>query len=168
MGTGDLTAGNLTAMDPPRHRLVRDLVSRSFTARAVAGLRPRIAAITNRLLDAVADHGEMDVVADLSDPLPVLVIADLLGLPAEGELFRDWAQRLLSFDKGDLTDEAVRRRVTDTQKKLLDHLRVHCRRRRANPQDDPISQLTRAEADGERLTEEEVVNFANLLCSPVM
>lgn len=164
MGTGDLTAGNLTAMDPPRHRLVRDLVSRSFTARAVAGLRPRIAAITDRLLDAVADRGEMDVVADLSDPLPVLVIAELLGLPEEeGELFRDWAQRLLSFDKGDLTDEAVRRRVTDTQKELLDHLRVHCRRRRADPQDDLISRLTRAEVDGERLTEEEVVNFANLL-----
>ncbi|MEU2064585.1 cytochrome P450 [Streptomyces sp. NPDC013455] len=164
MGTGDLTAGNLTAMDPPRHRLVRDLVSRSFTARAVAGLRPGIAAITDRLLDAVADRGEMDVVADLSDPLPVLVIAELLGLPQEeGELFRDWAQRLLSFDKGDLTDEAVRRRVTDTQKELLDHLRVHCRRRRADPQDDLISHLTRAEVDGERLTEEEVVNFANLL-----
>ncbi|MFD8994220.1 cytochrome P450 [Streptomyces abikoensis] len=164
MGTGDLTAGNLTAMDPPRHRLVHDLVSRSFTARAVAGLRPRIEAITDRLLDAVADRGEMDVVADLSDPLPVLVIAELLGLPEEeGELFRDWAQRLLSFDRGELTDEAVRRRVTDTQKELLDHLRVHCRRRRADPQDDLISRLTRAEIDGERLTEEEVVNFANLL-----
>ncbi|GGS16803.1 cytochrome P450 [Streptomyces humidus] len=164
MGTGDLTAGNLTAMDPPRHRLVRDLVSRAFTARAVAGLRPRITAVTDRLLDAVADRGEMDVVADLSDPLPVLVIAELLGLPEEeGELFRDWAQRLLSFDRSDLTDEAARRRVTDTQKELLDHLRVHCRRRRADPQDDLISRLCRAEVDGERLTEEEVVNFANLL-----
>ncbi|WP_369386596.1 cytochrome P450 [Streptomyces sp. CG1] len=164
MGTAALTAGNLTAMDPPRHRLVRDLVSSSFTARAVAGLRPRITAIAADLVDAVADRGEMDVVADLSDPLPVLVICDLLGLPRqEWELFRDWAQRLLSFDKGDLTDEAVVKRVADTQKELLDHLKVHCRRRRADPREDLISRLTQAEVGGERLTEEEVVNFANLL-----
>ncbi|MBT3153136.1 cytochrome P450 [Streptomyces sp. CHD11] len=164
MGTDALTAGNLTAMDPPRHRLLRDLVSRSFTARAVAELRPRITAIAADLIAAVADRGEMDVVADLSDPLPVLVIGDLLGLPREEwGLLRGWAQRLLSFDKGDLMDGAVRKRVEDTQKELLDHLRIHVRRRRADPQEDLISRLTRAEVGGERLTEEEVVNFADLL-----
>jgi len=163
-GDDALTAGNLTAMDPPRHRLVRDLVSRSFTARAVGALRPRIAAIAAELIGAVADRGEMDVVADLSDPLPVLVIGELLGLPmADRELLSDWARRLLSFDKGDLTDEVVRKRVADTQQELLDYLRVHCRRRRTNPQDDLISRLIRAEVDGQRLTEDEVVNFANLL-----
>ena len=164
MGTGNLTAGNLTAMDPPRPRLVRDLVSRSFAARAVAGLRPRIAAIADELVGAVADRGEMDVVADLSDPLPVLVIGELLGLPSEDrELFGDWARRLLSFDKAGLTDQAVRERVAETQKELLDYLRAHCRRRRAAPGDDLISWLIQAEIDGERLTEDEVVNFANLL-----
>ncbi|MEV1046177.1 cytochrome P450 [Streptomyces sp. NPDC049916] len=164
MGTDALTAGNLTAMDPPRHRLVRDLVSRSFTARAAAELRPRITAIAAELIDAVVERGEMDVVADLSDPLPVLVIGDLLGLPREeSELFRDWARRLLSFDKGDLTDEAVRKSVADAQRELLDYLKVHCRRRRADPGEDLISRLTQAEVGGERLTEDEVVNFANLL-----
>ncbi|MEU4475718.1 cytochrome P450 [Micromonospora sp. NPDC023888] len=164
MGDSTLTAGNLTAMDPPRHRLLRDLVSRSFTARAVNALRPRITAIAAELIGGVADRGEMDVVADLSDPLPVLVIGELLGLPtADRELFRDWARRLLSFDKGDLADQTVRKRVADTQQELLDYLKVHCRRRRADPGDDLISSLIQAEVDGQRLTENEVVNFANLL-----
>ncbi|WJK41314.1 cytochrome P450 [Solwaraspora sp. WMMA2056] len=106
----------------------------------------------------------MDVVADLSDPLPVQVIGELLGLPAaDRALFGEWARRMLSFDKAGLTDQTVRKSVADTQKELLSYLRAHCRRRRANPRDDLISRLSRAEIDGERLTEDEVVNFANLL-----
>src|SRR5260370_29318432 len=67
---------------PPRHRQLRNLVSQAFTPRMVAQLEPRITAITNDLLDHVAATGEMDVVRDLAYPLPVTVIAELLGIPA--------------------------------------------------------------------------------------
>ena len=74
---------SILRMDPPRHRQLRNLVSQAFTPRMVAQLEPRISAITNELLDHVVAAGEMDVVRDLAYPLPVTVIAELLGIPAE-------------------------------------------------------------------------------------
>src|SRR6266699_3408231 len=79
----DPLESSILRMDPPRHRQLRNLVSQAFTPRMVAQLEPRISAITNELLDHVATAGEMDVVRDLAYPLPVTVIAELLGITAE-------------------------------------------------------------------------------------
>src|SRR5207245_7166780 len=79
-------------MDPPRHRQLRNLVSQAFTPRMVAQMEPRITAITNELLDHVTAAGEIDVVRDLAYPLPVTIIAELLGIPAElREDFKRWS-----------------------------------------------------------------------------
>src|SRR6266498_3873253 len=76
-----LNQGNLLQMDPPLHNKMRKLVSRAFTPKVVADLEPRIAAITHELLDEVSGD-EMELVADLAYPLPVIVIAELLCVPA--------------------------------------------------------------------------------------
>ncbi len=76
------TEAALTMLDPPRHRQLRGLVSGAFTPRVTAGLEPRIEAVAESLLDAVTGREELDLVADLAHPLPVIVIAELLGIPA--------------------------------------------------------------------------------------
>src|SRR5438552_4514104 len=87
----DPIGSSMLQMDPPRHRQLRNLVTQAFTPRMVAQLEPRINAITHELLDQVADAGEMDVVRDLAYPLPVTVIAELLGIAAElREDFKRW------------------------------------------------------------------------------
>lgn len=77
----------LLFMDPPRHTQLRAIVGRAFTARSIAGLAPRIRALAGELLDRVGDpdcdRGELDLVADLAAPLPMMVIAELLGLPID-------------------------------------------------------------------------------------
>src|SRR2546428_10129178 len=88
---------SILRMDPPRHRQLRNLATLAFTPRMVAKLAPRIRTITDELLDAVPSTGEMDVVRDLAYPLPVTVIAELLGIPAEKrEDFKRWSDTLVS------------------------------------------------------------------------
>ncbi|MEU4798745.1 cytochrome P450 [Streptomyces sp. NPDC023327] len=156
--------GRLTEMDPPRHRLLRALIGKAFNQRTVAGLAPEIETTVERLLDAVDDRSEIDVARDLADPLPVMVIAELIGLPYEDrELLRGWADRLLSFEAGDLAGEDLVKAIDAAGAELLAYLREHYRLRCAAPKDDLFSRLAQAEVDGERLTEEEVVNIGKLL-----
>ena len=83
---------SLVAFDPPRHTRMRNLVMRAFTSSAVARLEGRIVAIVEGLLDAVSAEGETDLVADLAGPLPTIVIAEMLGVPAADQAsFRRWS-----------------------------------------------------------------------------
>src|SRR4051812_41356227 len=87
--------GNFVRMDPPQHRKLRTLVSQAFTPKVVAGLEPRIAELTSQLLDQVGER--FDLIDALAYPLPVVVIAELLGVPtSDRALFRSWADVLLS------------------------------------------------------------------------
>ena len=87
--------GNFVRMDPPQHRKLRTLVSQAFTPRVVAGLEPRIDALTTELLDRTGER--FDLIDALAYPLPVVVIAELLGIPTSDQpLFRTWADVLLS------------------------------------------------------------------------
>src|SRR5712691_13238538 len=79
----DPLSSSLISMDPPRHRQLRNLVTQAFTPRSVAQLSERITAIVNQLLDSVAATGHMDIIDDLAYPLPVIVIAEMLGIPQE-------------------------------------------------------------------------------------
>lgn len=164
-----LVRGNINSMDPPEHAKLRTLVSQAFTPRTVAGLAPRITELTIELLDQVTGD-EFDLVDALTFPLPVIVIAELLGVPAQDRgLFRAWIDRLLSLqglssreevntDSPDFLD-----RITEATHEMDGYLLEHCRDRRRNPKDDLISRLTLAEVDGERLSDDEVVKFANVL-----
>ena len=158
--------GNFVRMDPPRHDKLRRLVSRAFTPRVVADLEPRIAAVTDELLAAVAGQPVFDLVAALAYPLPVTVIAELLGVPASDRaLFRRWADALLTqpLPERMLPDEETLRLRAAPLRDMIDYLLVHIRERRAAPREDLMRQLIAAEVDDERLTDDEIVGFAGLL-----
>jgi cytochrome P450 len=156
---------SLIGSDPPRHRQLRELVSKTFTPKAIAGLEPRIAQITEGLLDQVVDAGRMDLIGDLSYPLPVIVIAELLGVPQEDRAqFKSWSDRLigdseeiLAGDATSMQDRLVLRQEMD------DYFRRVIEQRRAQPRDDLISGLVQAEIEGNRLSDEELLGFCTLL-----
>ncbi|MGH3806995.1 MAG: cytochrome P450 [Pseudonocardiaceae bacterium] len=154
--------GNLVSMDPPDHRRLRKLVSQVFTPRMVAGLEPRIVELCGELLDDVGD--ELELVSGFACPLPMTVIADLLGVPhTDRDLFRTWADRLLSVQVPNPADPSAAQLVQETIKDLNEYLLEHCRDRRAHERDDLIGKLVATEVARERLDDEEVVNFARLL-----
>ena len=138
-------------MDPPRQRQLRNLVSQAFTPRMVAQLEPRITAITNELLDHVAAAGEMDVVRDLAYPLPVTVIAELLGIPAElREDFKRWSDAIVADEEG--LSEEERKALFQEVQGMYGYFTQALEERRQHPQNDLVSALLAAEVDGQRLS----------------
>lgn len=156
--------GTMTRLDPPLHHKLRRLVSQSFTPRRVADLAPRITQIAHELLDQASGSNRLDLVSQFAYPLPVIVIAELLGVPSsDRDLFHRWADHLLSMPRPDIRSEGFAARVEDALREMDEYLLRHCRARRQRPGDDLISALVTAEVDGERLDDEEVVNFSRLL-----
>ncbi len=154
-------ASSMIGTDPPSHTKLRTIVSGAFTSRAIADLEPRIRAVTARLLEPVAAAGSMDVVTDLAEPLPVTVIAEMLGIPAEDRTrFKEWSDAIvgLSNQFGGGDDEAARRQAEVGRY----FLRV-IEDRREHPGPDLISRVVHAEVDGERLSDREVLGFCVLL-----
>ncbi len=157
---------NMLRMDPPRHKQLRDLVNKGFTPRAIKELAPRIQEITEQLISNVLDQGEMKIIDDMAMPLPVIVIADLLGVPAEDrEKFKVWSDILVKGveDPQPEVYEAVKREQEDVHQQLKEYLSYILERRRFHPQDDIISSLLSAEIDGNKLTETEILDFSILL-----
>lgn len=145
-------------MDAPAHGRIRGLVSNAFTPHRVELLRSRIQQITDGLLDAVQDKRHMDVIADLADPLPAIVTAEMLGLPtSEWQQLTQWstdfAEALGNFQHN--PDHAPR--VLRSLEEMCAYFRDAVREHRQHPRDDLISALLAAEQDGDCLTEEEVV-----------
>ncbi|MGW4891926.1 cytochrome P450 [Kitasatospora sp. NPDC004240] len=159
--------GNLIRKDPPDHRKLRALVGKAFTPRVVAGLAPRITAITGELLDAVEGADRIELVSDLAYPLPVIVITELLGIPPEDRAtFRRWAEALVSPGSGSgglIPNEERVRSMALVMREMNPYCLDHIRSRRARPKDDLISALAAAEVDGQRLADEEMVGFVSLL-----
>jgi cytochrome P450 len=160
----DLTEGNIVAMDPPRHNQLRALVSQAFTPRAIDRLAGRIGELCEELLDRTSGHLRIELVRDLAYPLPVTVIAELLGVPPEDRTqFKEWADALLDRDLLDRSNED-RIKVAQLQiDKFHDYLGQHVARRRVEPGEDLLTDLVRAEIEGERLSDAEIVGFATLL-----
>ncbi len=165
------SGGNMVRMDAPRHPMLRGLVKKVFTRGRVAALEPRIAAITTELLDelpARADaDGVADLVAGLTYPMPIIVIAELLGVPASDRgKFREWADVLLSsqIDQSEavLSSDAVDK-IAPAMAALHDYSLDQVSLRRQAPGSDLISALLAAEVDGERLTDAEIATFAVVL-----
>ena len=159
--------GNFVNMDPPQHRKLRTLVSQAFTPRVVADLEPRIAELTTQLLDEAGER--FDLVDALAYPLPVIVIAEMLGVPASDRpLFRRWADVLFSQDVDpdqslrSVSEQAVTA-VAPTMREMNAYFLDHIRSRRASPGHDLTSKLVQAEVDGERLADEEIIGFVGLL-----
>ena len=158
----DPIGSSIISMDPPRHRQLRNLVTQAFTPRMVAQLEPRISAITNELLDQVADKGHMDVVADLAYPLPVTVIAELLGIPAElREDFKRWSDAIVAGDEAHSEEE--RRALFQEIQSMYGYFTEVLEERRQHPQNDLVSALLAAEVDGQKLSDMELLGFCGLL-----
>lgn len=151
---------NLLAMDGDDHRRLRQLVTKAFTPRIVEQLRPRIQELADELIERVQAQGSMELVDDFAFPLPITVIAELLGIPVEDrDRFRTWSN---SFVLPPVTDELREQflRHTDEFVAYLDDLFA---KRRVEPTDDLLSALVRAEEQGDRLSQNELRSMAVLL-----
>lgn len=162
--------GDFAQMDPPEQTKYRKLVSRAFTSRTIAALEPRVVEIAAELLDEMMGKERVELVMDLAYPLPVIVIAEMLGVPAEDrELFKKHAFLILeqlngmSFlspdeDAQQLVDAAV-----DRLQPMMEYMRGQIAEHRSRPRDDMISALIEAEVDGERLDDDEILTIANFI-----
>ncbi len=149
--------------EPPEHTRLRGLVHKVFTPRRVESLRGQIETITNQLLEAVIDKGEIEVLSDFAVPLPVSVISELLGVPeADRHLLRPWSNAIVAMYELDHTPEQERLAVQSATE-FADYLRGLAADRRANPQDDLITALVQVEEAGERLTMDELISTCVLL-----
>src|SRR5260221_8892550 len=157
-------AKSMLVSDPPDHTRLRALVQKAFTPRMVEQLRPRIGSIVRELIERLATRGgAFDVITDLAYPLPVVVIAELLGVPPEDrETFRDWSAALAASLDPLVSDEAALRAV-QARDGLHAYLRGIIAERRRAPRSDLISALVAVEEQGEILSEPELVVMCTLL-----
>ncbi|WP_062348901.1 cytochrome P450 family protein [Herbidospora yilanensis] len=149
-----IAARQLISLDPPDHTRLRGLVSRAFTARMVARLEPWIAEVADGLVARARELGSFDGVADLADPLPVNVIAQLVGVPEEDRgMFRAWSATIVSASDWDGSATLAFAAYVDDLAAL----------RRKAPADDLISELVALEAGGDALDRDELVAMVQLL-----
>ena len=150
---------NMLDLDDPDHARLRALVSKAFTPRLIERLRGRIEALCEELLDAMERESGTDLVAGYALPLPAIVIAELLGVPAEDHArFHRWSNRVVSVSSGrDML------RALPAALAFVRYLRNLVERRRADPEDDLITALIRAEEVGDKLSEDELLAMAFLL-----
>lgn len=147
----------LISMDPPDHTRLRRLVGTAFTARGVARMRPDIQDVVSTLVDGMVATGPpADLASAVAWPLPVTVICDLLGVPAEDQdSFRHWTEMTLALGAESRPDE-----IAGARDHLNGYLSSLVDRRRAHPTDDLLSALVDARDGGDRLSEEELVRLA--------
>jgi cytochrome P450 len=158
----DLHRNQMMENEPPVHTRLRSLVARSFARGHVERLRPRVAQMTSDLLDAV-DPAGFDLIADYAEPLPVAIVAELLGVPEEDRhLLRPWSQAIVAMYEYGRTPEAEDRAVTASVE-FAAYMRALADERRARPREDLVSHLAAEEQAGERLTGDELVASAILL-----
>ncbi|MFB4332891.1 cytochrome P450 [Paenibacillus lautus] len=151
----DPIESSVLRQDPPKHRQLRKLVSHAFTPRMIESLAPKIQEITTSLLDEAEKKGKMDIVADLASPLPITVIAEMLGVSMEyRERFKAWSDALV----GDNPDAYYQ-----CQREMSEYFSEIAEDRRRHPQDDLITKLVEARIDNEHLTELEIIGFCILL-----
>ncbi|HYS31425.1 MAG TPA: cytochrome P450 [Streptosporangiaceae bacterium] len=154
------------SLDPPDHTRLRRLVAKAFTPRVVAALAPRIGQITHDLLSAAADDGELELVSQLAYPLPVRIISELLGVPAEDHSrFTEWSAKLAhsvqpSFGALDPAEHAAAEQAALEFGEYFTELIAV---RRSTPADDLLTKLIRAEDAGDRLSVEELIATCVLL-----
>ena len=176
---------SLFQMDPPQHRKYRNLVSNSFTPRALGRMTERIAVITQELLDQIRPLGHVDFVPAFAYPLPTMVIAEMLGVPiSDRPLFKTWADGLLDFQVSDAealqAREALQsdnqepkkqeprenpgmQRMRRLMEDMSDYFETTLEDRRRQPRNDMMSELLVAEVDGERLSINDLISFCILL-----
>ncbi|MDL5362953.1 cytochrome P450 [Halalkalicoccus sp. NIPERK01] len=151
--------------DPPRHDDLRSVVEDSFRPRAIRELEPRIRELTREILDSILeDEGEMDLVSEFAYPLPVAVIAELLGVPVEDrDRFKEWSDAIVSSADERESGAEFARRQQEVQREMGFYFLQLIEERREDPREDLISTIATAEVGGEPLPREEVLGTCMLL-----
>jgi cytochrome P450 family 142 subfamily A polypeptide 1 len=150
-------------MDDPAHLLRRKLVNAGFTRKRVKDREESIGALCDALIDAVCEQGECDFVRDLAAPLPMAVIGDMLGvLPEQREMFLKWSDDMVSFLSSHLSPDDMQVSL-DAFTAYNEFIRDIITRRRTDPTEDLISVLVHAEVDGDRLTDDEILQETLLI-----
>ncbi len=160
---------SIVTMDDPRHSKLRSIVSRGFTPRMVAMLEPRMRQIVRECIDSIADRGSCDFVSDLAIPVPLLVIAEMIGIPPEDrQAFWRWSDTMI-LAAGQQNNPEILTNAMDAFQEYAAYLQGIFEDRRKNPKDDLVSILVAAQgegqlvADGEDLSNDELVMFMTLL-----
>ncbi len=158
--TMQMVNNHLLTKDGEDHRRLRSLVTQAFTPRRISNMRPRIQAIADALLDQVEKNGQMDLVDSYAFPLPITVIAELLGIPAgDRNTFRGWSD---TFVRPAL-DEEAQAKFMQMAMSFVAYLSNLFKERQKNPKDDLVSALLQAEEAGDRLSTEELFSMVVLL-----
>jgi cytochrome P450 len=165
----------LLQSDPPYHRILRGVIASAFTPMIVAKLEPHIDKIANETLDGIIEKGRMDLIDDFAYPLPVTIIAELLGVPIKDrELFHKWADMLhyalnsevlhSSTERTSISNERdPTKNVSIVQEEMDAYFNAIIEKRTQTPREDLISNLIRAQADGRHLSREEILTFCRVL-----
>ncbi len=153
-------------LDDPLHKRRRNLVNRGFTPHRIADKEASLRALTTELIDAVSERGECDFVKEIARWIPMVAIGDMLGVePEDRELLLDWSDWILGGgEMRDVADDAERRaKQQEVVASYFDYTRKVVEDRKANPRDDLMSILVHAEVDGDKLTEEEILQESLLI-----
>jgi cytochrome P450 len=152
--------------DPPYHTRLRGLANKAFTPRAVERMRPHIQQIVDELLDAAESNGELDVIRDLAAPLPIIVIAEMLGLPrGDRQHFKQWSDDAFAVLGVVRRSPELMRRASESLGEMSEYFNALSDARRSSPREDLLSALVAAEEEGNRLTRDELVANVGLLLS---
>lgn len=156
-------APSMLVTDPPEHTRLRSLVNKAFTARAVRDLAPRIQQIIDGLLDSVSGRDEMEAIAGFAYPLPITVIAELLGVdPDRRDFFRE-ASVPLALALGPVRDPQLAQNALGGRFELMTYFDELIQQRRAEPRDDLVSAMIQAEDRGDFFTHQELLGMMLLL-----
>ena len=156
---------SLLQSDPPYHRTLRGVIASAFTPMIIAKLQPHIERIAHEMLNEVIAKGSIDLIDDLAYPLPVTIIAELLGITIEDRnLFRGWADTIVSSTGGDVTDEhGTSNNIVQMIKEMDSYFSGIIEERTQKPREDLITNLIKAQIEGRHLSKDEILTFCRLL-----
>ncbi|HEX2025160.1 MAG TPA: cytochrome P450 [Actinomycetota bacterium] len=158
-----LIRNGILDMEPPDHTRVRRLVAKAFTPKMVEGLRPTIRRLMDGYVDRVEGAGEFDLIREIAEPLPVTVIAELLGIPeADRHHLRPWSAEICRMYELNPTEEDARA-ASAASVEFSEYLRNLIRERRRAPTEDLIGELVQVVDQGDRLTVDEMIGTCVLL-----
>ncbi|WP_163269697.1 cytochrome P450 [Chelativorans alearense] len=156
-------AHSMLELKPPAHTRLRTLVNRAFVSRQVERLRPRVEALCHGLIDGFSADGEADLIPAFATPVPITIIAEMLGVPVEmGSQLLDWSHRMVAMYMHGRS-QAVEESANEAAREFGDFIRSYAAKRRSEPGDDLLSLLISAHESGDRLSEDELVSSTILL-----
>lgn len=159
----DVDRYSMLELEPPDHTRLRGLVQKAFMARQIERLRPRIAALTHRLIDEMEAQGECNLLEAFATPIPVTVIAEMLGVPTDmSQALLAWSHAMVGmYELGRTTEQE--QKAARAAIEFVAYLRDYVAHRRQHPRDDLITKLLEVEAEGQKLTEDELISNCILL-----